>query len=106
MSRLLSSCLVFLSLSLIPARAQQNSQPAAKSEQQKYSNSTEGLQRLLNEILQAAKAKDAAKESSRSLDTRRFYVVHGCLRSRIRLKSRCRVSTSYSRFRARNKSGL
>ena len=70
MSRLLSSCLVFLSLSLMPARAQQNSQPAAKSEEQKYSNSAEGLQRLLNEILQAAKVKDSAKESE---------LIHGLL---------------------------
>jgi len=70
MSRLLSSCLVFLSLSLIPARAQQNSQPAAKSEQQRYPNSTDGLQRLLDEILQAAKAKDSAKENE---------LIHGLL---------------------------
>lgn len=70
MARFLCSCLVLLVLLLIPARAQQNSEPAGKPGEQKYPNTTEGLQRFLDEILQAVKAKDSAKESE---------LIHGLL---------------------------
>jgi len=59
----LPSCLALLFLLLIPARAQQNSGPTDKTEGEKYPNTSDGLQRLIEEILQAAKAKDNVRES-------------------------------------------
>lgn len=63
MSCRLPSCLALLFLLLVPVRAQQNSRPADKIEGQKYANTSDGLQRLIEDILQAAKAKDTIKEN-------------------------------------------
>lgn len=63
MSCRLPSCLALLFLLLVPVRAQQNSRPADKIEGLKYPNTSDGLQRLIEDILQAAKAKDTIKEN-------------------------------------------
>jgi TonB family protein len=61
---------VFALLLLIPARAQQNSGSTDKTEAEKYPNTPDGLRRLIDEILQAVKSKDSAREGE---------LIHGLL---------------------------